>query len=155
MGTEKPQVFASFPRQIYQPHYGIILPDFFFFSLIFIERQTKYLWYSESKRTLTHSAKNKQKWCCMRKFFTFSICSKTMKLPWVIIAWNRVCSLCGQFWSTHQHSPFKKSNQKHCCFLSWSLFSYPYNVLHFVGRKNRKVLKIVYSKQLNILILRI
>lgn len=128
---------------------------FFFSQLDIYWKADKVSMVLRKQKNFNTLCKNKQKWCCMRKIFTCSICSKTMKLPWVIIAWNRVYSLCGEFWSTHQHSPFKKSNQKHCCFLSWSLSSYPYNVLHFVGRKNRKVLKIAYSKPLNILILRI
>lgn len=51
--------------------------------------------------------RNEQKYCRMKKFSAFSICSKSMRLSWVIILWNRVCSLYVEFWYTHQCDPFE------------------------------------------------
>ena len=97
---------------------------------------------------------NEQKWCHMRKFSTFSISSKTMTLSWIIISRTRICSLYAEFWYTPQCGPFKKLDQNNC-FLSCCPSSSPNNMLHFVRRKKRKVLKIMYGKTPNTLILRL
>lgn len=50
------------------------------------------------------------KWCHMTKFSIFSISSKTMRLSWVIISWNRICNLYEEFLYSQQCSAVEKMN---------------------------------------------